>query len=208
MNENNNPISFIKPFEELSHSSNSREREQISEGFSKLVDETFFKFAENARIYHDGSRNLLLTLPVDGSNSYTIALNEKLNTEPPKDEWESAEEIRKEVAIQRISGGFGRERFSYRMGSDGVVRRYNNGDSYKKVQERRALGEEPPRFSSFNIEEAISYTESAIESLKNELENSRLARAHGLNDQPIEPEEFEKLRDFVTQPEVEYKKLF
>jgi hypothetical protein len=89
--------------------------------------------------------------------------------------------------------------YDYRLGSDGVVRRHDittqNSENRKAFEKlgRVALPGETKE------EALVREAAEDIEALVNEVQNSRLERDRGLNDQPIGITEMEGLEDFVRQ---------
>lgn len=116
------------------------------------------------------------------------------------DNWRDSETIVRSLDIQRIDGVYGREYWSYRLGSDGVVRRWDGGDMWGKKQEVREMGIDRPKMlkGGENLEE-ISKVASAnlADLIENGLPNARLEEDMGLNNQPVSPEELEGLKAFL-----------
>jgi hypothetical protein len=156
---------------------------------------------------------LLVEKPDDdeANAKWVLAVRNSTDVKPPRDEWESAEEIRANINIQKVIGGRGRDQYSYRLGSDGVVRRYDLGDGFAKAQQERAagIGRKVLPGLDASIDELLKDTEAKIEELLTvSIPNARLAREMGLNDQPISLEEMEGLEQFVRQPGFEVPPTF
>jgi hypothetical protein len=104
------------------------------------------------------------------------------------------------IDLQRIEKGCGREYWSYRLGSDGVVRRWDGGDMFAKGQKERELGiEEPLMLDQHPTREEMigALVVERNNLIENVIPNGRLEEDMGFNNQPVSPEELEGLRDFL-----------
>lgn len=207
---NNDPnlgLEFIVPFDGTQPEVESRDRELVASRFTALIEDTFLNNADQVNHFAQSTMphdSILLDKQVTSDTKWTLAVDSQTEERPPNDEWESAEEIRGTVSIQKIlnvSGG--RQMVSYRLGSDGTVRRYDHGDAYEKMQAERAagLGDIAMRVPRPGSSESVEVIESQIKNIfETVIPNDRLARKMGLNEQPISLEEMEGLEDFVRQP--------
>jgi len=144
------------------------------------------------------------------SDGYSLSVNRDTEKRVPSDEWESSEEICAEISVQRIAEGLGRNMHSYRLGSDGVVRRYDIGDACAKVQQNKELGIGAAGldgFGNLTRDELASSLENAINETVSAIPNNRLDKKMGLNDQPIFIDEMDALAEFVRQPGFEPYKI-
>jgi hypothetical protein len=204
-NEGEEFLDFLTPFDGTQAEIDSRERNQVADRFKSLVADTLLNNA--ADVLHDdhcpGFENDYIGLIKEDADEVRWSLSAKslTNEQPPDDELESAEEIRKQITIQKIVKDYGRERVIYRLGSDGVVRRNDFGDIWAKTkQERQAeLSHFIIKRSSTSHEE-LEQIQQAIEEMNESIQNSRLERKLGLNNQPISLQEMEGLEMFVRQP--------
>ena len=113
-----------------------------------------------------------------------------------------SEQISRSLSLQRIVDGYGREYIDYRLGSDGVVRRWDGGDMTAKRQQQRELGIEPKMIEEgMSTHEAADIAAAALERLVNEtIPNARFEEAMGFNLQPVGLAEMEGLEAFLMQP--------
>jgi len=205
-------LDFIVPFDGASlpverEREREREREQVSSQFSALITDTLLNHAVEVEHRNIGvgrpHDHLSLRVPSDREHGaeWSVSVDQDTEQEAPSDRWESFEEVKASITIQRIKGHCGRETFSYRLGSDGVVRRWDGGDAYAKAEERRAAGF-PDRYADerTSIEELKEMTERNLEELSNSITNSRLETEMGFNNQPISLKELEGLTKFLSQP--------
>jgi hypothetical protein len=120
----------------------------------------------------------------------------------------AAEKNVKILSLQRIEHGYGREMIDYRLGSDGVVRRWDGSDITAKRQRQKELGVEPQMAKpGMTPEESLKIAEVALEKLVNiDIPNARFEQAMGYQLQPIGLAELDGLTDFVTQPGVEVQR--
>ncbi|MGH2852632.1 MAG: hypothetical protein ACRDLF_00350 [Solirubrobacteraceae bacterium] len=205
-------LAFIRPFNSADGISEA-ERERVSAQFQDLVVNTLLNHAGDVRhsdVLAEESISLRLKNPKEPDVEWSIAVRHKTVTEAPSDEWESAEEASACIDIQRCAAGLGREMFSYRLGSDAVLRRVDLGDMYAKAQQRRVAGI-GPRFLTGreSVDEMIQATEENLHHMLTvDLPNSRLEREMGLNDQPIGMQELQGLKAFVAQPGLDVPPLF
>lgn len=113
-----------------------------------------------------------------------------------------SEIITREISLQRIQDGFGREYWSYRLCADGVVRRWDGGDFTEKRQKERELGIEGPKMSSGNetVEEMGRIILSNLNGIVNDgIPNSRLEEDMGINNQPVTIDEIQGLQGFLAR---------
>ncbi len=115
----------------------------------------------------------------------------------------SSEKISREISMQRFDKGYGREHWSYRLGADGVVRRYDLGDITGKNIKERELGIEQPKMlglgEDLTREEVQDMALSGIARIVEELPNNRLEEDMGLNNQPVSSDEIDGLKGFISK---------
>ncbi|PJE65387.1 hypothetical protein COU91_01950 [Candidatus Saccharibacteria bacterium CG10_big_fil_rev_8_21_14_0_10_47_8] len=138
------PLDFIVPFDGFQPEVDSRERELVSEKFRALVEDTLLNNASQVAYFSSilglEKDSLVLERRENEDVVWTLGVDSKTEERPPSDHWESAEEIRKSLSIQKNVKGFGRDMFNYRLGSDGIIRRYDIGDVYGKMEEEKQAG--------------------------------------------------------------------
>lgn len=200
--------SFYKPIE----ASEGLEPEQLEASrriFNDLFDDVMLPNMGDVKRLQLGKGQFYVSLrkriEVDDWE-YSLTLDDRGSREPESSTGivlKDNEITTRDITIQRIGRDDAHERelWSYRLGLDGIVRRWDGGDVWGKRQKERELGiEDSKMLSGGKTKEEIS--EIAIESLQtvieNSLPNSRLAEDMGLNKQPVTPEELEGLRDFLN----------
>ncbi|HET8709510.1 MAG TPA: hypothetical protein VFL85_04500 [Candidatus Saccharimonadales bacterium] len=146
---------------------------------------------------------MLLQLPEDNRNFWSVALTVK--TAPKRDNrFTAAENFHKEITIQRITDEYGRDLVSYRLGADNVVRRWNGGDARAERQKEQELGI-APKFATAETtpDELFEMAQRAMADLVDfQIPNQRLETQMGLQNQPIDLEEFEGLHEMLSRPDL------
>ncbi|MEO8105282.1 MAG: hypothetical protein ABI602_03005 [Candidatus Saccharibacteria bacterium] len=108
---------------------------------------------------------------------------------------------KRDITLQRIAGGRGRECWSYRLGADGVVRRWDAGAANAQPQPitERGRDDGDKTASGKTLQDKIGLI--AVKNLNiligNKFLNNSLAEDMGLNNQPVDLEEMVGLRDFL-----------
>lgn len=198
-------LDFIQTFDGTQPEVDSRERELVSERFNALVADTFLSNIHEVKNRDLPLKDSLLLHKEESGSSigWSLSIEKRTDNRVPSDDWESAEEIKADISIQKLQGVFGRDMTSYRLGSDGVVRRHDLGDIYGKMQAEKELGIGRTAMfgSEASPEDLISHAEDMMVQIREfDIPNSRLERSMGLNGQPISIVEMEGLEAFVRQP--------
>lgn len=179
-----------------------------SQAYNGLFDDLMLQGMDDVKRFESikdrPTASLLRHIEVDGQK-YTLALRDK-GTSDPNDNthgisFRDSETITREISLQIIDDGRGREYWSYRLGADGVVRRWDGGDFTAKRQKERELGIEGPEMLSegATIEEIGKTALTGIKSITEGIPNSRLEEDMGLNNQPASPDEIQGLQDFLSR---------
>lgn len=149
--------------------------------------------------------NLFRRIEIDGQ-TYSLSLEDRSPRDPDSENqgtsFRDSETNNRLINLQRIDEGYGREYWSYRLGADGIVRRWDGGDFTAKKRKNRELGIEEPRMLSGDetIEEMGHVILASIQSLiADAIPNSRLEEDMGLNNQPVRPDEIRGLQDFLAR---------
>jgi len=149
--------------------------------------------------------NLLKHIEVDGQQ-YTLAVYDNGKREEGSSSFgvafRASETTERDISLQRIEDGYGREYWSYRLGADGVVRRWDGGDATAKRQKERELGieDEGILYGDESLEEIGRVALKKLQNLtENGIPNGRLEEDMGLNKQPVAPEELQGLSDFLQR---------
>ncbi len=208
MSETNNYPNFYQPAEGRP----TPKEEQLLETaqtFNGLFDDLILQHMEAVKQFESikgkPTANLLKHIEVDGQ-SYTLALRDNASHDEgmPVAEvtFRPSEIIKRDISLQRIEGGYGREHWSYRLGADGAVRRWDGGDATAKRQKERELGIEGAEMLSGGetLEEIGRVALKNMQNLtENSIPNGRLEEDMGLNNQPVALEELVGLSDFLKQ---------
>lgn len=206
MSETNNYPDFYQPTE--AHKPLEVEQFETSRRtFDDLFDDVMLRNMEDVNQYEiisgASTATLLKHIEVDGQK-YTLSLEDRaMSAERDLDSsgsWRDSEKITRQIDLQRIDGVYGREYWSYRLGADGIVRRWDGGDMWGKRKKERKLGIEESRFSNSNEtpEEIAALALANMQDLiEDGIPNARLEEDMGLNNQPVSPEELEGLRSFL-----------
>jgi len=188
------------------------EAEQIIEAakkFNELFDDLMLQGMAEVRVFDSikgrPTANLLKQILVDGQ-TYTLSLEDKglsdSDSETHGISFRDSERITRDISLQRTDKGYGREYWSYRLGDDGTVRRWDVGDVTAKRRKERKLGIERPELlsSDVSLDKIVKLAHSGIESLINDsIPNSRLEEDFGINNQPVTPDEIRGLQEFLAK---------
>lgn len=144
--------------------------------------------------------SLLLRLPINDADSWFISVRARTPPDEAGGVTTASERVRKEISLQRIVSGYGRDGFSYRLFADGVVRRYDGGDPYANPDRRALSIEELIASDNMPRDELVDLVQNSRERLVSvDIPNQRLEREMGLQLQPIGLEELDGMTDLVTQ---------
>jgi len=117
-------------------------------------------------------------------------------------EFRDSETFTRDISLQRIDEeGYGREYWSYRLGADGTVRRWDGGDVIEKKRKEREAGIEEPRMLEVGstLEDIGKAALIGIKGITERLPNSRLEEDMGLNNQPVAQDEIDGLQAFLSE---------
>jgi hypothetical protein len=207
MTQRNYP-DFYRPFEDM-HPLSPEQLETSRQKFDKLFDSfvlDHMKDVDTIKLADDMPQeaNLLKIIEVD-SQPYSLWLRDKERQESNTENVFRKDEIfHREIAVQRKdSEGQGRERWSYRLCDDGIVRRYDGGDMWAKQEEKKKLGMQ--YFPTLRVHEKPDYVElskARNSNIENSIQNTRLEADMGLNNQPVSPDEIAGLKAFIDSSTV------
>lgn len=188
------------------------DQEQLAEtsrAFNGLFDDLMLQGMSEVKQFESikgqPTANLLRRIGVDGQ-TYTLALEDKGQRNPSHEThgitFRDSERTTRQISLQRIDEGYGREYWSYRLGADGIVRRWDMGDATAKRRKDQELGIEGPKTLSGDetFEEMGRVVLANIQSLTTDaIPNGRLEEDMGLNNQPVRPDEIRGLQDFLAR---------
>jgi len=164
-------------FTELSQEQLNESSLAFNDLISDLLLENMADVKQFNAIQDSTNANLLKKIVVDGIE-YTVAIKDYIKSNSEDNslgiKFRNSEIINREISVQRIDDGYGREFWSYRLGPDGVVRRWDGGNITDKLKREKEL-------------------DSVIKSIP----NSRLEEDMGQNNQPVSPDEIKGLREFI-----------
>jgi hypothetical protein len=199
MSEANNYPNFHKPFEgqpALSKEQLVETSQAFSELFEDLMLEGMVDVKRFETIKGRPTADLFRRIDVDGQE-YTLSLEDSSTNDPKSNDsgisFRDSEIITRSISLQRIDDRYGREYWSYRLGADGIVRRWDKGDVIAKKRENKDLDAE---------ETGDIYADAARNLLrltKYTIPNSRLEEDMGLNNQPVIPDEIQGLQVFLAR---------
>lgn len=183
--------------------------EETAQTFNGLFDDLMLQGMNEVKHFESikgqPTANLLRRIEVDGQ-TYTLALEDKSLRDPSNEahgvSFRDSERTTRQISLQRIDEGYGREYWSYRLGADGTVRRWDMGDATAKRRKDKELGIEGPKMLSGDetFEEMGRVVLANIQSLTTDaIPNGRLEEDMGLNNQPVTPDEVRGLQDFLAR---------
>lgn len=209
MSEQNNYPSFYQHPDEMEplrpeHIHESRQM------FDRLFDDYMIRNMEHVNIIgvNQGRNSARLHCFIEVNDvNYSLELRDAPKRQRSDDEraiiFRNSEKHLRLINIQRLDEqGLCREHWSYRLGADEVVRRWDFGDVWAKEQQRKELGideenlidenEAPEKLLRLIIDSLERYIEK-------DLPNLRLEEDMGLNNQPVAPEEMAGLTEFINE---------
>ncbi len=163
--------------------------------FNDVFDDVILYDLEKVRVYNGAKRptaRLSMSLEVDGERYVLSLKDDSSNVSDEVDidfPLRDSEKITREIAIQRIEDGYGRENWFYRQGTDGIIRRFDNGDAYALRNLNRIT----------NTESLLQASSSGLKSSDEYIDNMRLDEDMGFNLQPVTPYELEGFRLFIIE---------
>lgn len=169
------------------------ERRQAARGFQELVDDTFLRHMSAAKSYDAGvvspysQSNILLGVLQDDGSRLSISVQSNSTKEVDY-------AFPRELSIQEISpDGYDHRYYRYKLARDGTeVTRLDVGDVSQKILADKTKRPDPKDYRAM-----IGFTENIIEELTNEIENQKLEKSLGLNDQPVGSDEIAKLTEIL-----------
>lgn len=159
----------------------SEQLAETTQAFNGLFDDLMLQGMDKVERFEpiEGrpTANLLRLIEVDGQ-TYSLALEDKSLKDSDSDAhgttFRDSERTTRQISLQRIYESYGREYWSYMLGADGTVRRWDSGDVAAKMRKDLELG-------------------------VGSISNSRLEEDMGLNNQPVTPDEIRGLQDFLAR---------
>ena len=206
-NDSNYP-DFYRPVAEH-QALNAEELSKASNSFNTLFDDLMLQGMDEVKQFESikgrPTASLLRRIEVDGQ-TFTLSLEDKSLGDPNNDthgiSFRDSERNTRQISLQRSDDkGYGREYWSYRLGADGTVRRWDGGDATAKRQKERELGIEQPKMlgEGSTLEDIGKAALLGIKSITEGLPNDRLEEDMGLNNQPVSPNEIDGLKVFISQ---------
>jgi hypothetical protein len=201
--------SFVVPHDGTQSEVNPAEAAVVGEGFTALVDDMLFSFAGQVEHYAgttagDARDYVSLKIPVEGKGYYSVVTSVRNQTPAPDAYFPPSEQIIRTLSVQEIAGVYGRRFMSYYQYADGVVRRYDVDDMYTKIHTEREQGTAPPEITTdMSPDEVHNAIVVQHEHMLGEIENGRLERAMGYQNQPIGTAELVGLSAFVQHPDIQ-----
>ncbi len=180
---------------------------QTNQAFNELFDDLMLIDMEIVKRFESFNdrpvANLLKKIVVDGQK-YTLNLEDKSQRDPksetPDITWRDSEIIIRDISLQRSDGVYGREYWSYRLGADGIVRRWDGGDITAKTRNERELGIKEPKIrGNETLDELGKLALAGLQRTIDQIPNSRLEEDMGLNNQPVTLAEIQGLQDFLNR---------
>ena len=182
---------------------------EAAEAFDGLFEDLMLQNMDQARQFESikgrPTAKLLMHILVDGQ-TYTLALEYKGLGDSDGDThditFRDSERTTREISLQRVENGYGREYWNYLLDADGIVRRWDGGDMTAKRRKDQELGIEGPKMlrGDETLEEMGKVVLANIESLVTDtIPNGRLEEDLGLNNQPVTPVEIRGLQDFLAR---------
>ena len=163
--------------------------------FNDVFDDLMLHSLKKVRVYNGAKRptaRLSMSMEVDGER-YILSLkddstnvSDEVNMDFPH---RDSEKVTREISIQRVEDGYGRENWFYRQGTDGIIRRFDKGDAYALRTLSRIT----------NTESLLQASSSGLKSSDEYIENMRLNEDMGFNLQPVSPNELEGFRLFIIE---------
>jgi hypothetical protein len=183
---------------------------ETAKKFNEIFDDLMLKEMAEVRVFDAlkgrPNANLFKRILVDGQ-TYNLSLEDKSLSDSGNEthgiSLRDSERFTRGISLQRTDKeGYGREFWSYRLGADGTVRRWDAGDMTANNRKEKELGIERPELLSGDesLDEIENLARSAIESLVNDrIPNSRLEEDFGINNQPVTPDEIRGLQEFLAK---------
>lgn len=203
MSEKQNYPKFYQPFEGQP-APETKEQEETNRLFNELFDEYMLRHINGIQRHRDDlgfEAKLTLKLRIEHQKyDATFEENENADIENPL-EFRDSDIFTRSIGVQREVGQHGRETWEYRLGKDGVVRKYDLGDQ----QDRNILD----TIDQNHIDEARISQEAFLrevkyvtETIPNTLSNMHLEEDMGVNNQPVSLAEIQGLKEFLDSAEV------
>ncbi len=167
---------------------------EVAKRFNSLFDDLMLAHMSDVKQFENipgrPTASLILDLHISGER-YTVGLREAGRSATEASDFRPSELYTRAISLQRIDEGKGREHWSYRLGSDGVIRRFDIADSSQKVHTIDSV----PRDAS---DRKVEATQSAIDEVINTtIPNNRLEEDMGINNQPVSNDDIDGLIGFI-----------
>lgn len=169
----------------------------IAQKFDAIVSDLHLNHIDKV-IHLEGtaiSDILSLNLPAGPMEFWSLSV--KVNKPLPGNE--SKQEPVDKISLQRVKDALGHEGADYYKGADGVVRRHTFGDATAQVAITLSDPENIPPGDDVSPQEALVHLSGLARSMANAIQNQRLAKDMGYNDQPVGMQEMDALIDFLSQ---------
>jgi hypothetical protein len=181
---------------------------EASQTFNELFDDLMLQDMDKVESFEsikgEPYVSLRRRIQVEG-HTYSLSLVDRGQRDPEKNTgkftFRDSEIINRDISLQRFDEkGYVRESWSYRLGADGIVRRWDGGDRTAKRLKEKELGIERlkmPRGDVTSDDEGKA-AKALLQIITDELPNIRLSEDMGLNNQPVTPDEMQGLQIFLN----------
>ena len=159
-------------------------------GFKDLFEDVMLRNAEDINQYQYDERRsarLFLSRKIDDNHAYSIALGSTNGTDY-------------QISIQELEGRFGGLAHRYHLDEDGLVRRYD----YEPLSEKSKAIDRMTKQAMATLGISSDPGEKAafmLTQLPNKRETDKLARDMGLNDQLVDTNEVNNIRELLEGAE-------
>lgn len=182
-------ISFMQPFDgktQISHA----EKELVAQTFTSYFDDVLLNHPEEISSYRDGMCSvekdielLQMKRELEDGSKINISFNRRV--------WEG--KLRRNILLQHVINNTNVEQYGYQLYEDGMVTRSHSS------KEQQEMARKTLTFLTGNesLEEIMKTTEASLEESSNEVLNSNLETAMGIDNGPIGLVELQGLMDLV-----------
>lgn len=190
---------FVVPHDGTQSEIPALEQARVATKFSSLVGDLLLNHITSVEHYtHSEDSHLFLGLPVGEDGRWSVTVQSRVE---PHRGLAPSEQTPCSINLQHMANGLKLEYLSYRLDSDGVVRRWTVDDmeARSQLQEFDYLSDE-----EMTDAEARTKARELLEQVSHEvLPNDRLEEEMGYNMQPVGLAEIEGLEAFLSQPGLE-----
>lgn len=201
---------FIRPFDGSQLEVGQPEIALAAKTFDSFVSDIMLRHVEH--VFNRNQRNQAwpinvvdLNKPANGGE-WSISIRESILPEEHIEGIEAHDLPRKAVSLFFVdTDGHEREEFSYGLGHDGIVRRFDGGDDWALEQEINQLGliEKPiPLPSTMSDEVRDHVFKKMFEAAGEARQNRELEMGLGQNNQPVGIDEINGLVEMLTSADV------